>query len=88
MLKVVGIDLISSGDIDADGKLESLLEKDEKTFVYRKLVLKDDIIVGCILLGDISGSREILYAMGKRRNVKNFKDQMRTKGFDFKQLKS
>jgi len=87
-LKVVGIDLISSGDIDADGKLESLLEKDEKTFVYRKLVLKDDIIVGCILLGDISGSREILYAMGKRRNVKNLKDQMRTKGFDFKQLKS
>jgi len=87
-LKVVGIDLVSSGDIDVDGKLEDLVEKDEERFIYRKLVLKDDIIVGCTLLGDVSGNREILHAMEKKRNVKGFKDHMLVKGFDFKRLKS
>ncbi len=87
-LKVVGIDLVSSGDIDVDGKLENLLAKDEKRFIYRKLVLKDDIIVGCILLGDISGNLEILEAMEKKTSVEAFRNVILGEGFDFKKLKS
>lgn len=87
-LKVVGIDLVSSGDIDVDGKLEHLVKKDEGGFIYRKLVLEDDIIVGCILLGDISGNREILHAMEEKRTVKDLKNDILAKGFDFKRLKS
>ncbi len=87
-LKVAGIDLISSGDIDVDGILEDLVEKDEKRFIYRKLVLKDDIIVGCILLGDILGNREILQTMEMKKNVKAFKDDVLGEGFDFEKLKS
>lgn len=87
-LKVAGIDLVSSGNIDVDGKLEHLVAKDEKRFIYRKLVLEDDVIVGCILLGDISGSREILQAMEKKTNIKAFKEDMLAQGFDFKKLKS
>lgn len=87
-LKVVGIDLVSSGDIDVDGKLEHLVKKDEGRFIYRKLVLEDDIIVGCILLGDISGNREILHAMEEKRTVKDLKNDILAKGFDFKRLKS
>jgi nitrite reductase (NADH) large subunit len=86
-LKVVGIDLVSSGDIDVDGNLEDLVKKDEVTFIYRKLVLKDDAIIGCILLGDISGAREILHAIENKKNVKAFKDDLLADGFDFKQLK-
>jgi nitrite reductase (NADH) large subunit len=87
-LKVVGIDLVSSGDIDVDGKLEALVDKDDKRFIYRKLVLKDDNIVGCILFGDISGNREILDAIEKKKNVKPYKGELLAKGFDFKKLKS
>lgn len=87
-LKVVGIDLVSSGDIDVDGRFENLVKKDEGNFIYRKLVLKDDIIVGCILLGDISGNSEFLHAMEKNKNVGPFRDELLAEGFDFKKLKS
>jgi nitrite reductase (NADH) large subunit len=87
-LKVVGIDLVSSGDIDVDGRFENLVKKDEGKFIYRKLVLKDDIIVGCILLGDISGNSEFLDAMEKNKNVGPFRDELLAEGFDFKKLKS
>jgi nitrite reductase (NADH) large subunit len=87
-LKVVGIDFVSSGDIDVDGRFENLVKKDEGNFIYRKLVLKDDIIVGCILLGDISGNSEFLDAMEKNKNVGPFRDELLAEGFDFKKLKS
>ena len=35
-LKVVGIDLVSIGNIDGDNKLESEVQRDEKTFIYKK----------------------------------------------------
>ncbi len=87
-LKVVGIDLVSAGDIDVEGKQEDLVQKDDERFIYRKLVLKDDTIVGCILLGDISGAQDILHAIENKKKVKSFKDELLTEGFDFKKLKS
>ncbi|NIO03688.1 MAG: FAD-dependent oxidoreductase [Proteobacteria bacterium] len=87
-LKVVGIDLVSAGDIDADEKLEKRVQKDEQRFIYRKLVLKDGILVGCILFGDISGAREILHAIENKKNVQALKDDLLVKGFDFKRLES
>jgi nitrite reductase (NADH) large subunit len=87
-LKVVGIDLISSGNIDVDGKLEDLVFQDDQRFVYRKLVLSEGIIVGCILLGDVAGNRQILRAMERKTNVEALKDDLLTKGFDFNKLES
>lgn len=86
-LKVVGIDLFSSGEIDVEGKLEDRVVKHEERFIYRKITLEDNIIVGCILLGDISGNREILHAMEKKKNTEPFEDEMLTEGFDFKRLR-
>ena len=86
-LKVVGIDLVSSGDIDVDQKSEQVVATDSDNFVYRRLVLKDGVITGCILLGDISGSREILHAMEIRKDVGGLKDLILVKGFDFRKLK-
>lgn len=64
-LKVVGIDLVSAGEIDPDGKMESEVLSDTDRGMYRKIVYKDDRIVGCILLGDIRGQRRILQAIGR-----------------------
>ncbi len=85
-LKVVGVDLVSSGDIDVDQKLEQVVAKDEARFLYRKLVLKDGAILGCILLGDISGSRQILQAMESKKDVNALKHEIFVKGFDFRKL--
>jgi len=55
-LKVTGIDLFSAGDhLGRDG--EPLVLHDPGAGVYRKLVLKDDRIIGIVLYGDtVDGS--------------------------------
>ena len=86
-LKVVGIDLTASGDIDAEGKLECVVKSDREKNIYRKVTFKDDKIVGCILLGNIKGNSEILNAIEKQVNVKDLKGLILEEDFDFKKLK-
>jgi nitrite reductase (NADH) large subunit len=85
-LKVMGIDLTASGDIDAEGKLECV-ETDRAKNVYRKVAFKEDKIVGCILLGNIKGNSEILNAIEKQVNVKDMRSLILEEDFDFKKLK-
>lgn len=86
-LKVVGISLTTGGEIDADGKYESILMKDDAKKIYRKLVLDNDILIGAILFGDDSGSDEILRAIKNKKEVSSFKDELGKEDFDFKKLK-
>jgi nitrite reductase (NADH) large subunit len=86
-LKVVGIDLTASGDIDPEGKLECMLKSDREKNIYRKVAFKEDKIVGCILLGNIKGNSEILNAIEKRVNVKDLKGLILEDDFDFKKLR-
>ncbi len=68
-LKVLGIDLMAAGQIDPEGLLDSEIIVDPKRSVYRKLVYKEDKIIGAILLGDISGHKKILHALEKGRSL-------------------
>ena len=62
-LKVVGIDLVSMGDIDVDGKLEAVVKKDEDGYIYKKAVISDGKVVGCIMLGNIEGEALVARAI-------------------------
>lgn len=86
-LKVVGIDLFSAGEIDAEATLESLVSKDEAQNIYRKLVIKDNKLVGAILLGDIHGSREIQQAIKQGADITAIKQELAREDFDFQRLK-
>ncbi|MBN1102762.1 MAG: NAD(P)/FAD-dependent oxidoreductase [Deltaproteobacteria bacterium] len=66
-LKVVGIDLASAGDIDAENKFESRVVADEKA--YRKLVIDQNRIIGCIMLGDTKGFTKITRMMTDQQDV-------------------
>ena len=85
-LKVVGIDLFSAGEIDAEGTLESIVWKDEAGKTYRKLVIKENVLVGAILLGDIRGSHEIQQAIKARKDLTPLKPDLAEEQFDFKRL--
>ena len=86
VLKVVGIDLVAAGDIDADGKLEAIVHKDEARKTYRKLVVRDNFLVGAILLGDIRGNAEIQLAIKNQRDISTLKEDLAQEIFDFKRL--
>ncbi|MCK9376712.1 MAG: FAD-dependent oxidoreductase [Syntrophobacterales bacterium] len=86
VLKVVGIDLVAAGDIDADGKLEAIVRKDEAKKTYRKLVIRDNVLVGAILVGDIRGNSEIQLAIKQQRDISALKGDLAQEVFDFKRL--
>jgi nitrite reductase (NADH) large subunit len=69
-LKVVGIDLASAGNIDAENELESRIVTDEK--LYK--------------LGDTNGFNRVTKAMSEKHDVSQIKDQILEDGFDFKEL--
>ncbi len=83
ILKVVGIDLLSAGEIDVEGRLEALVSQDEARKTYRKLVLKENVLVGAILLGDLNGSAEILAAIKKKIDITPYKQELASGQFDF-----
>ncbi len=76
VLKVVGIDLAAVGDIDADGKSESIIQKDRGKYLYRKMVIKDNILSGAILYGDISGFSRILKAIDEKKDIRDLRETL------------
>lgn len=52
MLKVTGINLFSAGEFNGDETTETLLFSDPARHIYKKLVLRDNVIVGILLYGD------------------------------------
>jgi nitrite reductase (NADH) large subunit len=73
-LKVVGIDLASAGNIDAENEFESRVATDGDQ--YKKIVLENNQIIGCIMLGDTKGFNEITKMMSEKRDVSQIKDQI------------
>ena len=51
-LKVTGIDLFSAGDFIGDDESEDITFKDAARHIYKKLVIKNNIIIGIVLYGD------------------------------------
>jgi nitrite reductase (NADH) large subunit len=51
-LKVTGIDLFSAGDFLGGADTEEIVMQDAKGGVYKKLVLRDNRLVGAVLYGD------------------------------------
>jgi nitrite reductase (NADH) large subunit len=81
-LKVVGVNLASAGNIDAENEFESTVVTGEK--VYKKIVIENNRIIGCIMLGDTKGFDQITRIMSEKRDVSQVKDQILSEGFDFK----
>lgn len=83
-LKVVGIDLASAGEIDAEEKLESRVSATDTT--YKKIVFAGDRIIGCIMLGDTTGFNKVTKAIAENKDVSTIKDRLLTEGFDLNNL--
>ena len=66
-LKVVGIDLASAGEVDAENALESKIQSGND--YYRKIVIKDNQIIGCIMLGNTKGFNRITKMMAEKTDI-------------------
>jgi len=73
-LKVVGIDLASAGEIDVDNKFEAKTLTDDEQ--YKKVVIRDNQIIGCIMLGDTKGFNKITKMMAEKQDISAVKERL------------
>ena len=74
ILKVVGINLASAGEIDVDGQYESKAQSNDD--FYRKIVLQENKIIGCIMLGNTKGFQTVLKLMQEQKDVSDSVDSI------------
>ncbi len=86
-LKVAGIGLFAAGEIDPEGKMETIVHKDEAQNRYRKFVFQDRFLVGTILLGDTRGQEEMQRAIKIKKDMSFYKKNLADAQFDFSCLK-
>ena len=81
-LKYFGIPIISIGIANPkdDNAYESLV-KHEHESLYRKIVLKDNVIVGITLVNDIERAGILFHLMKNGVNVKKFKQELLSEDF-------
>jgi len=75
-LKVNGIDVFSAGNCDARPGSESLVLRDPKRGIYKRLVIEQDKIRGAMLYGDVRDGGWYLDLMKERRNIRSFRDEL------------
>ncbi len=81
-VEVLGLPTVSVGlTSPGDDQCEILSELNEEEEQYRKIVLRDDRVVGAIFIGDIDRAGIITGLVRERIDVSEFKDLLLTKEF-------
>ncbi|TAN85113.1 MAG: NAD(P)/FAD-dependent oxidoreductase, partial [Gallionella sp.] len=75
-LKVTGIDLFSAGDFTGGEGTEEIVLSDPSGGVYKKLVVKDDKIVGGVLYGDTADGSWYFQLLRDGQNIRESRDHL------------
>lgn len=75
-LKVTGIDLYSAGDFIGGAGTEDLVLRDPRRGVYKRLVLKDDRVIGAILYGDAADGGWYFEMIQEGRDIAPIRDHL------------
>ena len=87
-LKYFGIPVISIGITNPkeDSAYEILAKFEHEKNLYKKVVLKDNVIVGITLVNDIERAGTLFHLMKNRINVKKFKRELVSENFGLAML--
>jgi nitrite reductase (NADH) large subunit len=75
-LKVTGIDLFSAGDFMGSDDAEEILLHDAVGGVYKKLVIKDDTIIGAVLYGDTTDGAWYFQMLRDQKPIHEIRDHL------------
>jgi len=75
-LKVSGVQLFSAGDFADDTAGDRLYFRDPERGVYKKLIIRDDRLVGAVLLGDAADGAWYASLIEDRVPVDSFRDRI------------
>ncbi|MBU6272638.1 MAG: nitrite reductase large subunit NirB [Betaproteobacteria bacterium] len=75
-LKVTGVDLFSAGDFSGGEGCDEIVMSDPAGGVYRKLVLRDDRLVGAVLVGDTADGSWYFKLLREGRPLTDIRDRL------------
>ncbi len=75
-LKVTGIDLFSAGDFLGGEDTESIILSDPLGGIYKKLVIKNDVLVGACLYGDTADGNWYLQQIRENRGIDTIRNHL------------
>ncbi len=75
-LKVTGVDLYSAGDFADDEDREEIVLRDAVAGIYKRLVLKDDRIIGAVLYGETSDGPWFFDLLKKRTDISEMRETL------------
>ena len=83
-IEFFGLPIISLGVYKhQEGGCEELKSSDAKANIYKKLILRNNCLIGAILVGDIRSSGVFLKLIRERVNVSSIKDSLLGENFGF-----
>ncbi len=75
-LKVTGIELFSAGDFQGSDGSEDITLSDPLRGIYKKLVIKNDKLIGSVLYGDTADGAYYFRLLCEGRKVSDIRDQL------------
>ena len=76
-LKITGVDVFSAGALAAaDPADQEITLHDAKRGLYKKVIVRDDRIAGCVLYGSVSDGPWYVELMRDKIDVSPFRDQL------------
>ena len=73
-LKVSGIDVFSAGDFSGGDGYEDIVMRDASRGIYKRVIVKDDKVVGAVLYGDTADSNWYFDLLKKQEDVSEIRD--------------
>ena len=68
-LKVAGVDLFSAGEIFEDGSTKSIMIFNEYDGIYKRVLTRNNLIVGIVLYGDTKDSIKLFRMLMKKEDI-------------------
>jgi nitrite reductase (NADH) large subunit len=68
--------LFSAGDFNGDEQSEIVLYQDPSRHIYKKLVLKENKIIGILLYGDTRDGNWYFSLLGKQKDVSAMREDL------------
>lgn len=75
-LKVSGIDVFSAGDFSGGDGAEDIVLRDAARGVYKRVIVRDDRIVGAVLYGDTGDGSWYFDLLKKRDDISSIRDML------------
>jgi nitrite reductase (NADH) large subunit len=84
-LQLLGMDLTSLGEATMDGPSLTVRRMlDEKAGIYKKIVVRDGVVVGAILLNDSASVPRIKQLIASKQDISKVQDRLLEDAFDLK----